>query len=102
MGFFWVAVLGNMPLGWGGCHLSVYLFLKCITILFTFHTHVMFSLIYHNKHSVRGMSWEKLENPHGKLTLIRMSMCSWMSKIVIWVPVIQCLVVLFVLKSLSK
>ncbi len=55
----------------GGCHLSVYLFLKYITILFTFHSHVMFSFIYHNKHSVRGMSWEKLENPHGKLTLIR-------------------------------
>lgn len=51
-GNFWGAVSGNRPSLGGSVTFPVYLFLKCITILFTLPTHVMFSFTYHNKHSV--------------------------------------------------
>lgn len=50
-GNFWEAVSGNRPSLGGSVTFPVYLFLKCITILFTLPTHVMFSFTY-NKHSV--------------------------------------------------
>lgn len=36
----------------GAASLFAYPFLKCITVLFTLSTHVMFRFAYHNKHSV--------------------------------------------------
>lgn len=44
--------VGNRPPLGGSVTFPVYLFLKCITILFTLPTHVVFSFTYHNKHSV--------------------------------------------------
>lgn len=98
MEFLWVAVLGNMPLGWG----------EDVTFLSTCFWNTLQSYLPFTLMSCLvsfTITSTQLEGSPGKNLKTHMeswlgfvlSTCSWMSKIVIWVPVIQCFVVLFVL-----